>query len=58
MRGEGLVLLKIPRGDINGVGEDEVTVTSGLQMMMQIKPSREERRVQKEQTNRGERATS
>ena len=22
--------MKIPRGDINGVGEDEVTVTSGL----------------------------
>ena len=29
-RGEGWVLLKIPRGDIKGVGEDEVTVTSGL----------------------------
>ena len=29
-RGEGWVLLKIQRGDINGVGEDEVTVTSGL----------------------------
>ena len=27
---EGWVLLKIPRGDINGVGEDEVSVTSGL----------------------------
>ena len=27
---EGWILLKIPRGDINGVGEDEVTVTSGL----------------------------
>ena len=26
---EGWVLLKIPRGDINGVGEDEVTGTSG-----------------------------
>ena len=24
-------VLKIPRGDTNGVGEDEVTVTSGLQ---------------------------
>ena len=29
-RGEGWVLLKIPRGAIKGVGEDEVTVTSGL----------------------------
>ena len=27
---EGWILLKIPRGDIDGVGEDEVTVTSGL----------------------------
>ena len=34
LRGKWWVLwhgnLKIPRGDINGVGEDEVTVTSGL----------------------------
>ena len=30
IQGEWWVLLKIPRGDINGVGEDEVTVTSGL----------------------------
>ena len=30
VRREGRVLLKIPRGDINGVGEDEVTVTSWL----------------------------
>ena len=28
--GKGGFLLKIPRGDIIGVGEDEVTVTSGL----------------------------
>ena len=27
---EGWILLKIPRCDIHGVGEDEVTVTSGL----------------------------
>ena len=27
VRREGWVLLKVPRGDINGVGEDEVTVT-------------------------------
>ena len=26
---EGWILLKIPRGDIDGVGEDGVTVTSG-----------------------------
>ena len=28
--GVGWVILKIPRGDIDGVGEDEVTETSGL----------------------------
>ena len=29
-KGEGWVVLKIPRGDISGVGEDEVTVAWGL----------------------------
>ena len=29
-KGGRVDLLKIPQGDINGVGEDEVTVTSGL----------------------------
>ena len=38
--GERVCLLKIPRGDINGVGGDEVTVTSGFT------------RKQKEQTNK------
>ena len=47
-RGRG-GLLKIPRGDRNGVGEDKVTVTSGLHAQAE--------RTNK-QTNRGERATS
>ena len=39
--------MKIPRGDINGAGEDEMTVTSGIRTSREYK-----------QTNRGERATS
>ena len=48
-KGEGWVVLKIPRGDISGVGEDEVTVAWGLHAQAE--------RTNK-QTNRGERATS
>ena len=36
--------LKIPRGDRNGVGEDEVTVTSGLHAQVERTKKQTERR--------------
>ena len=50
------VLLKVPRGDINGMGDDEVPVTSGLHA--QAERRKHPREKQRLQTNRGERATS
>ena len=69
IEGEGWVLLKIPRGDMNGVGEDEVTVTSGLHAQAERTNKQTEERglhrnfgairtIRKNrQTNRTERAT-
>ena len=53
--------MKIPRGDINGVGEDEVTITSGLHAQAERtnKQGREgyivTESVQKEQTDKQKR---